>query len=365
MALKQTQTIMDELSTYPYLFDRRRSSHDWLESLGELGRDNEPENKALAQNWRMDHRVCADYEKGMMQSGFFPQLDSPQDFMQSIRGYFREYLCTSGTSRATMPAYLMAANERNRIPNDTLSPNQTLLHIASLSTLLRRTVGEYDVQEAVYQLIGVYPSGQQNLSQDEVNQIALALMESGSDRVQEFAGVISDQMGPTEPHWWAAFSFEVDHYLEDEDWTDAVRVLGLGQYDEGEWLMAWRYSPVVAGPLYRPTVVEANSSGYHFPSPPREPLGVAMPLEAGLAAVKEVIHSPLKGDANVAACIGRLGRVGKPVVEDQHLPDPNWLAKRREDHARKLGDYYAEQPIGHPVNNWFRRHGLGRDKLAQ
>ena len=45
---------MDELSTYPYLFDRRRSSHDWLESLGELGRGNEPENAALAQNWRMD-----------------------------------------------------------------------------------------------------------------------------------------------------------------------------------------------------------------------------------------------------------------------------------------------------------------------
>jgi len=128
---------------------------------------------------------------------------------------------------------------------------------------------------------------------------------------------------------------------------------GVGHLRTGEWLLAWRYSPQVAGPLYRPTVLETADNGFHFPSPPGEPYGITMPLAEGRALVRELVHAPLKGDICSDSCLGRLGRIEQPIIEvnnDNELRD--WYGSRRGSHRRRLlgsGD-------NAPTRNWISRH---------
>lgn len=349
---------MEQINKHPYIFDRRRHSHPWESSLRRLQSDNHPENTALAQNWRMDHRVSEQREDELSTSSVFPSSKNPTgDFSRAIRDYFQTRLCIpAGTHGSTAPAYAIEANRDNRIAREQISPNQPLVHIVSLNTVLPRILRDFDTQDALYRLTGDYPPEPEDLTPAHVETIAGALMAQGEDAIREFAGLLSDQLGPTEPHWWAAFAFELDDYLLDDDWTEAARVLGLGHLRQGQWLIGWRYSPELAGPLYRPSVAEVGLNGHHFPSPPGENLGITMPLEATLPAVKEVVHAPLKGNISVEACMGRLGRIAQPLITTHTTRQTEWLALRREKHAAHLHEHYEQKAVG----NWLTRHGLNR-----
>lgn len=346
---------MEDITQYPYLFDRQRTSHPWLSSLGKLQKSTYMENVALAENWRMDHRVSERREQELINTQLFPEGRTKQSFDISVLAYFETHLCVPSTSPLlSAPAYLRDANSLNLVQKDRISPKQELVHFASLRALLCRTLSEFKVQDSVYQLTGIYPPDPESLNAGQVDAIANALQQKGEDNIREFAGLMSDQLGSTEPHWWAAFAFEVNAYLQGDDWTQAARILGLGHLNAGEWLIGWRYSHQLAGPLYRPTVAEAGRYSYHFPSPPGEELGVTMPLDTDLPAVKEVIHAPLKGDTSAQACMGRLGRIAQDFIPDHNLQGKQWLAACRRNHAARLNQHYAAQP----VENWLKRHGL-------
>ncbi|AGA89352.1 hypothetical protein Thimo_0497 [Thioflavicoccus mobilis 8321] len=345
---------MNDLATYKYLFDRQRTHHPWLDALGDLVNSPYTENRALSVNWGIDHRVTRGREEDLLSVEFFPGGTRPEaDFARALRRYFETRLCVAPS---TPPDYAAGSNLVNRIAADTVSPNHPLVHLASMGALFRRALSSFDLRDLIFDLVGVLPPDPEDLTPGDLDRIGDGLGSAGEEAIGELAGAISDALGMSEPHWWAAFSYEVDDYLSGEDWTDAVRVLGLGHLEEGDWLIAWRYSPELAGPLYRPTVAEAAAYGYHFPSPPGEGFGVTMPLVAGLAAVKEVVHAPLKGDASKDACLGRIGRIAQPVVPAHNPGYRDWLAERRLGHAANLDDHYRQRP----VTNWLARHGLNR-----
>lgn len=326
-----------------YLFDRPRKDHPWLDALSELDHSPAIGEPQVTANWRMDHRVEPSREDALLAPGGFPEIAGPggESFRQARRAYFSRFLCQPvGTgSGSEPPAYLTAANLGNRIPDDRVSPNHSLLHLASLNALLRRA------------LSGGYPAGDLEIEIEDkigqslptiidaatVDRIAISVQDAGEGLVRRLAGLISDALGPTEPHWWAAFAYEVEEYIQGEDWTEAAVRLGLGHLNTGDWLLAWRYSPQVAGPLYRPTVLETADNGFHFPSPPGTGYGITMPLVEGCPLVCELVHAPLKGNICAEVCIGRLGRIAQPPVEVNNDNELNtWFRSRRGSHRQRL-----------------------------
>jgi len=182
--------------------------------------------------------------------------------------------------------------------------------------------------------------------------IATTAQTEGEAWTRHLAGLVSATLGPNEPHWWAAFAYEVDDAIAGTDWTEAAIRLGLGHLPTGDWMLAWRYAPQEAGPLYRPTVLETADNSFHFPSPPGTGYGITMPLADGRAAVRELIHAPLKGDACALACVGRLGRIERPPITvntDNELRD--WYRLRRQAHRRHLGESANDS-----ITHWIARH---------
>ena len=231
-----------------------------------------------------------------------------------------------------------------------------MLHVASVNRLLKfiyRGGNENlaDFQIGLRRLTG--NRSPSDINDTEVEKLVAVMQSKGEETVKKFARFISDALGDSEPLWWAAFSHEIGELLSFTDWTDAVRKTGLGHLEPGEWLLAWRYSPEIAGRLYRPTVAEAGANGFHFPSPLMTAYGITMPLKETMPAVRELIHPPLKGEISEESCIGCFGKIERDPVELRNANDIlPWFEKRRQMH----GDYLArQQPLAKP---WLQRHRL-------
>lgn len=349
-----------------YLFDQPRDDHPWLDALSELDHDSAIGEQQVTANWRMDHRVAPFREEALLAPGGFPPVTDSggKPFREARRKYFEQCLCRPvGTgSGSEPPAYLADANRDNRVPAYRVSPNHHLLHLVSLNALLRRALlgayEDYDLKKEIKANIGqrlpakVVPAKVKGIVEDLVTSLSAQNATEKSKSIRRLARCISDTLGPTEPHWWAAFAYEVEEHLQGGDWTEAAILLGLGHLNKGDWLMAWRYSPQVAGPLYRPTVLETNDNGFHFPSPPDENYGITMPLAEGRPLVRELVHAPLKGDICAESCIGRLGRIGGPFVDVEEDKMNAWYRSRRESHRQRLHESLATAP----VRDWVRRH---------
>jgi hypothetical protein len=91
--------------------------------------------------------------------------------------------------------------------------------------------------------------------------------------------------------------------------------LGLGHIKEGEWIFLWRYDVGHVMDICRPTVIEANDSPFHFPSPPNCKFGITMPLSSTMRRCREVIHPPLKSE-QVNEGIVMLGKIEKTPIDD-------------------------------------------------
>ena len=160
-------------------------------------------------------------------------------------------------------------------------------------------------------------------------------------------GWLADAMGDSEPPWWAAFAEEVNPFLESEDAAGLCAALGLGDRDDGDWLLVWRYPVKNAGPLYRPTVAEAYVSPFHFPSFPDHPWGITMPLDPVMAGCREVLHPPLRGAAAIAGSIGKLLRLND--FQSRYAPR-NRLPSSRSSQRQRLLEESPESAA------WVTRH---------
>lgn len=337
-----------------YLFDRSAGNPVWLASLADFERDGDPTHAAVAQNWRMDGRVDRQRETQLCASSHFPSGRSGSGFQSALREYFLHRLCRS-PSADPGPEYASPANQGNLIADaDRPLRNHPLIHLASLNRLLglifQGLPGKAGLQRKWYELTGYRAVS--DINPASIDRLIEALRQRGLDGVRAFVGALSDALGQTEPHWWAAFAYEIGDMAPWGNWTSAIAKTGQGHLRQGEWLLAWRYPPDIVGRLYRPTVAEAGDNAFHFPSPPNASYGVAMPLVPGAPAIREVIHPPLKGDTCMEACIG-IGR-----IEDEPAPDSGaggWLATRRSDHARALAAQFSP---AQSAGLWLQRHGL-------
>lgn len=347
---------MIPLNNYSYIFDRRRASHPWEASLVCLQNSSIPGLPALAANWRMDSRVDNVRENQLVGSGYFPTASSLPDFCKAVSNYFTYHQCRQAGAKPE-PGYASTENSANLIPIDQRpARNHYLLHIASLNRLLKFVLraenpNRTDFQIQLSRLTGERPITAVGIP--EVEKLANTLNTLGLDGVKKFAFIVSGAIGENEPLWWAAFAHEVRNFSVSEDWTGAVCTLGLGAFETGERLLAWRYSPEIAGRLYRPTVAEARDNGFHFPSPPGLSYGITMPLLDGLSAVRELVHAPLKGAACFSACTGMIGKIENPpvpVVDEAHLP--RWFSERRGKHRA----YLERHHIAPSTQHWLERH---------
>lgn len=346
------------MSSNPFIFDRRRHDHPWETALSRLQTCNIPGMPALAANWRMDCHVDNIRENHLINSGCFPSTTNTTEFSKSVSDYFAYYQCLQAGATPE-PGYAGAENGANLIPyGQRPNRNHYLLHLASINRLLKYVLRASNPNRADFQIQLARLSGERPLSNavfSEVDKLADILNTKGPDTVKKFARIVSDALGSTEPHWWAAFAHEVRNFASTEDWTDTVRVLGLGDFEPGERLLAWRYSPELAGSLFRPTVAEARDSGFYFPSPPDSYYGITMPLSRGMAAVKELVHAPLKGDACYDSCTGSIGKIeNQPVTVIDVSHFSLWFEERRKSHR----SYLLHRHPDNSAQNWLGRHSV-------
>ncbi len=350
----------DSVVSLSYLFDRPRNDHPWLDALSELDRSPVIGEQQVTANWRMDHRVDPSREDVLLAPGGFPAITGPggEPFREARSKYSEQFLCrpAAGTgSGSEPPAYLAAANLGNRIPADRVPPDHNLLHLASLNALLRRAFsGGYAASRLRKEIrASIGRPLPEKIDAATMDRIATSFQSAGEESVRRLAGLISDALGSTEPHWWAAFAYEVEEHIQGEDWTEAAIRLGLGHLQTGDWLLAWRYLPQTVGPLYRPTVLETADNSYHFPSPPDYGYGITMPLAEGRPLVRELVHAPLKGALCAEACIGRLGRIAQsPVEVNNNNESDAWYRSRRAAHRRRL----SASTNAAPGRDWILRH---------
>lgn len=349
-----------------HLFDRARSAHPWLAALDALQGSTVPGHAALAQNWRMDGRVDSARENELVSADCFPSGKHKKGFHSAAREYFAQYQCRPATKHPRA-AYADASNNSNLIPrSERPLRSQRLLHLASVQGLLRDALnpavdGMDDFQTVITDLTGIdfdllqKPKIATMDMAAKIDAMVQALQAKGIDATKKFVQALSHALGDTEPNWWAAFSHEIGDLSATSDWTDAVQMTGQGHIKRGEWLLAWCYSPDIAGKLYRPTVAEAADCAFHFPAHEAEPYGITMPLASGLRPVRELIHAPLKDDAVALACIG-FGRVlGDPAAIHGEHEAASWFQTRRREHAEALINPKSSHD---PVHQWLQRHAI-------
>lgn len=345
------------LDSNSYLFDRRRTDHPWLDALNSLEKSVAPGHAPLAKNWRMDPRVDTVREEHIERSGCFPTTGGTLAFESAVQHYFIHFQCRS-PSVSPCAAYVEAANDGNIIPVDERpSRNHHLLHLASMNRLLKFIYRGGNENLADFQVALRRLTGQRipaDINNAAVDKLADVLQSKGEEAVKKFARMISDTLGNSEPLWWAAFAHEIGDLSNITDWSDAVRKTGLGHLEFGERLIAWRYSPEIAGRLYRPSVAEAGANGFHFPSPPMTSYGITMPLMAGMPAVRELIHPPLKNEISEEACTGCIGKIEQNPVEIRSANFVvTWFEKRRQAHA----NYLVQNQPG-LAKAWLQRHQM-------
>lgn len=349
------------------LFDRRRTGHRWFPAFADLESRGGP-NALVCSNWRMDHRVDGEREEALLRAPEFATDPTGDDWCGQRYLYFQHAI-----SRPTYPgpwgacsAYLDPPNRANAIDPRTVPGHEQLVHVASLNRILRRLAsGEYETGGARLRFLDLTghtlptrtPAGppfDPNPALRNVDRIVEEVTRRGPATVRVLARLLCDTLGQFQPPWWACFAAEAAPLLSAGDATGLCQALGLGRVGVGEWLLAWRYDVDLLGrlcpgvPLFRPTVVEANDSPFHYPPPPGYRYGITMPLAAaGRGALREVVHPPLLGDAAGDACTGRLLRVATPP-----LADDNELPSLRIAHRQRLFADFG----GPETRGWLDRH---------
>lgn len=344
----------------PFVFDRDGVDHPWERALRELAAGPDERRRAVAENWRMDHRVSREREsEDLLGCGYFAADHGAMEWSAAVRTYFRFRLCQpSDPGSESRSAYLQAWNASNLVSG--LVPFDRLCHVGSLQTIVSRVLAGGAAADASADLadeIGV-PLPEKPIGETDplwldraVGRFAERLTDRGEASVRTVARVLLEALGPAEPPWWACFAEEVQPQIDAGAAAGLCEALGLGHRWAGEWLVVWSYPVADAGPLYRPTVAEATDSPFHHPSPPDYGFGISMPLDPDRGTCREVLHRPLRGPAAQAGCTGKLLFLEDfPRVEDTRLVD------LRRTHRDRLRSEFGTATL----TAWLDRHAEPR-----
>ncbi|HYU31842.1 MAG TPA: hypothetical protein VEW48_06740 [Thermoanaerobaculia bacterium] len=342
------------------MFDRDGADHSWERALRELAAGPDERRRAVAENWRMDHRVSREREtEDLLASGCFAAQDGAEEWRGALYTYFQLRLCQpSDPGSDPRSAYLYASNTSNLVGG--LMPFDRLCHVGSLQTIVGRVLAGSAAADAAAELadeIGVAlpekPPGDRDplwLTQ-AVSRFAERLAERGEVAVRTAARILLGAIGPAEPPWWACFAEEVQPQIDAGTAASLCEALGLGHRWTGEWLVVWTYPVSDAAPLYRPTVAEATDSPFHHPSPPEYSFGITMPLDPARGTCREVLHRPLRGPAAETACTGKL-----LYLEDFPPMVDTRLMELRRLHRERLRSEFGTDAL----TAWLDRHAEAR-----
>lgn len=324
--------ISPEQSPAFRLFDQDRlQNHPWRGAFADLASPTGPAGRwAVAENWQMDHRVSPERESGDLEaSGHFESIGGAEDWWAARGLYFENEIRKPGEEGS---AFKRPFNRMNRVQGR-IAVFDKLVHVGCLNSLIRwasRSAGAADADGELRSLVGRGLPPRERM--DTTISFASHLESAGEQAVREAVGILAGALADDQVPWWACFAEEVLPWIERGDASALCAALGLGHRRQLESLVVWVYPVSAAGPLYRPTVLEANDSPYHFPSPPGLEHGVTMPLRADLPVCREVVHPPLRGRDLVRHCTGRLlGLTEDPAAEGYDV-----LRGLRERHRQGL-----------------------------
>jgi hypothetical protein len=344
----------------PFVFDRDGADHPWERALRELAAGPDVRRHAVAENWRMDHRVSRDREtEDLLGCGCFAADHGAAEWLAALYTYFRSRICqSSDPAGEPRSAYLHSWNTSNLVSG--VARFDRLCHVGSLRAIVSRLLDNgiwadaaADLSEEIGVSLPEKPLGETDAFwlDRAVGRFADSLAVRGETAVRKAARTLLEALGPTEPPWWACFAEEVQPQIDAGTAAGLCEALGLGHRWAGEWLIVWSYPVSDAGPLYRPTVAEATDSPFHHPSPPEYGFGVTMPLDPGRGTCREVLHRPLRGPAAEAGCTGRL-----LFLEDFPPMEDTRLMELRRTHRDRLRSEFGADAL----TAWFDRHAEAR-----
>ncbi len=344
----------------PYFFDRNHHAHPWDHIARELVASVDQSHRAVGENFAVDHRVARNREASLLGHDNLDKVASVPEWLRKMRSYFSTRLCCTASPSslgAPVSSYVESDNINNRVRMTFLSDR--LLHVESLNSCLFRLSKKppsivKDLNGFLFDLVGVgispspFSPGGAKAFDDHVDAVACAMMRYGGQEIKVLSKLICDALGDARPPWWACFEHEVMDLVESGDPLDLCRALGLGHLEAGAWLLCWRYSvnDIDLTKVYRPTCLESNLNGCHFPSPPECSYGIAMPLGDGLPRCREIIHPPLSGALAETLSTGQLKQLSAaPLVS-------NRLAFLRKEHMVQLRAEFRSVRD----REWFGRH---------
>ncbi len=345
-----------------FVFDRLRTeNHPWEEAVNDLEVSDDKGKIALSENCRMDYRVSPEREEIIVkETEPVPPDFKGDDLCRAWQSHFESNICSFSLTEAEgyNPELFNEKNRKNLILSNTPDFDQ-LIHVASFNRMLKQLLackfgGQPDIFREKSMAIPGFSfedlmSRAENF-REKVNYLASELDKGGNDVIKKMSGLLCDSFGSKQPPWWACFAEDVTSFIQDEKWGDLCKALGLGHFSEGEWILIWVYEKGKVGPVYRPTMMESNTSQYHYPSPPSSSYGISMPLSAELPDCREVLHRPLNVEDTVEACTGRLCQISG--FEEDDYQHNEMIHKLRGSHFNRLKLKFRE------VNdrNWFERH---------
>ena len=348
------------------IFDRLAGNdHPLADGLNDLKNATTISNWVLGENIQMDWRVSTHREKGMLNFKGFQDLIEGKNLIHQWRRYYNiEVRNPSGINEEDrLPAYLRKFNASNKITTR-IPPFYQLLHICSFNRMIKSLISTrlygnssefgFKFEDLTGITLPERTPGS-TLTDDEFNvridEIANYLNGSGEDIVKRTAGLLCRSFVKSMQPWWACFADDASGFIKSGNWGDLCACLGMGHINDGEWILIWRYKRGEVGDLYRPTVVEANDSPYHFPSPPSSKYGVTMPLNSNLPNFREVVHNAPEGSILSEACIGELYK-----IEQFNSRNANYgrIPSMRSSHSNRLMSEFVDKDD----NEWIKRYKI-------
>jgi hypothetical protein len=336
----------------PPVFGRRSADpHPYDPVLDECATCGEPLHAAMAQNIRYDHRVSEEREKWF--DDFCGHPRSLRDLWRGVTDYFKEAIQASQDPdyiheiRNGQNILVGGINNKRGVKgkvklgrvldlNGLLQP----LQLAAGATedelqdprwgrlaVFRRQVNAFNSAEKLGEFLDGQLGDHRSAEEKEqfVENVLLALNFAATKR-------------PFQPSW-VTFWADLKPVLKDEEPERWAETLGRKLAADGRWLIALQYTIEEAAMLVRPTQLDADWRGEHFPSPqhlkPKHgghsmDLGTPNPLAA---LPREFLHSQLNYALRQWISAGRkLRRTTKATVYD--------LMERRRQHYRRLAAVY-------------------------
>ena len=323
-------------------------AHPYDAALNACATSGEPLHAAMAQNIRYDHRVSERREQRFDGLGHQPR--SFDALQQACVDYFEEQIRWRSDPDSLGEPWnaqniLVGGVENHR----RIKAEARLGRILDLNGLLHplkvaAEAGIAPFSDAIRALNSEAQLGRYLDSQ--LANTSLAQREAFLASVFHALGCAKQR--PFQPTWVTAWD-DLEPVLDQgpERWLE---IMGVAKATGERWLIVLKYSVEDAGTLVRPTILDTNWQGRHFPSPPPADLclgghpvdlaGAASTMIVGRLA-REYIHCEVTPRLEDWISAGR-------QIKRTISPSPGGILTQRQRHHLRLLAVYGES-----IRDWM------------